>query len=226
MFNQSMIRARFNNYRLSFFIKNDLKRLFLKKPGFLKLLTSFRSNDNLLGSSHRSYFDTEIRSTTKGIMQTTPQASLVTLFFKNALQPRRVRRSTLNHPDVVNNISRVEPNIKRVRFKPGYQRMWRRAREAINFTLGIHARYQGGLTRRLVRLRRVKRLNSLRVEELKLVSTLVNMRLVFDVNSSAHLIESNVVYVNGVVVRNKNLPLFLGDFIQILISLRYYITYR
>jgi hypothetical protein len=83
-----------------------------------------------------------------------------------------------------------------------------------------------GLTRRLIRMRRMRKVNSIRVEELKLRSVLLNMRLVFDLNSSSHLLHSESVYVNGVTTANSNLPLFLGDFIQLIVTLRYYITYR
>jgi len=44
---QNLLRARFHKHRLSFFYKNELKRVFLKKPGLLRLISSFKEDDSL-----------------------------------------------------------------------------------------------------------------------------------------------------------------------------------
>jgi hypothetical protein len=75
-------------------------------------------------------------------------------------------------------------------------------------------------------MRRIKRIASARAAELQLSTLICNMRLVFDKSSSCNLIASGGLSVNGNITTNPNMLLFLGDFIQTIINLRYYITYR
>ena len=49
---QSMIKARIHKHRLSFFYDTELKRVFLKKPGLLRLLSSFKESDSLINKDH------------------------------------------------------------------------------------------------------------------------------------------------------------------------------
>ena len=49
---QSMIRARIHKHRLSFFYDTELKRVFLKKPGLLRLLSSFKESDSLINKDY------------------------------------------------------------------------------------------------------------------------------------------------------------------------------
>ena len=62
--------------------------------------------------------------------------------------------------------------------------------------------------------------------ELELSKIITNSRFVFDSSSSDLLIKSNTVFVNGIITNNLRLKLFSGDFIQLLISLKYYIVYK
>jgi hypothetical protein len=45
-------------------------------------------------------------------------------------------------------------------------------------------------------------------------------------SASLLLVQSNTVFVNGVGANNPNLKLFVGDFIQLIVTLRYYIVFR
>ena len=65
-----------------------------------------------------------------------------------------------------------------------------------------------------------------RLYELTLMKLLLNARFVLDLSSSSLMLQNNVVYVNGSLCSNPNLYLFKGDFIQLAVSLKYYIVYR
>jgi len=219
-YDRSMARARIHKHRLSFFIKNDIKRVYLKRPGLLKLLSSFIEDDSLTNMD--LFFNTQWRLDQGN--SRVPNTRLASQFFESSIEPGRYLNQFSTS---LGDGSLAQPlSVKRIRFKPGYQRIWRRAREAINFTLNFNCRYQIGLTKRLMWLRRLKRSNALRLQEVTLQKTLLNAHFVFDLSSSLSLVQSNTVYVNGVNSKNPNLKLFVGDFIQLIVTLRYYIVYR
>ena len=55
---------------------------------------------------------------------------------------------------------------------------------------------------------------------------LVSSRFAFDLTTSSLLVQSNLVFLNGYVVINPNLLVFVGDVLQIIIHLKYYIVHR
>jgi len=77
-----------------------------------------------------------------------------------------------------------------------------------------------------MRVRRLKRADAMKMQELTLQKMLLNAHFVFDMPSSLLLVQSNTVFVNGTISVNPNLKLFTNDFIQLIITLRYYIVYR
>lgn len=116
--------------------------------------------------------------------------------------------------------------MRRVRFKPGYQRLWREARKAINFVLGMQVRYQSKLTKKLMRLRKVGNLDSMKLLEFNLIQILISSRFLFDQNSANELISSGLVSINGHLTQNKCAKVFQGDFLQIIVTLRYYVVHK
>lgn len=66
----------------------------------------------------------------------------------------------------------------------------------------------------------------MRLQELTLRNLLLSAQFIFDFNGSDHLIRSEVVFVNGNCTTNINLNTFVGDFIQLVVHLKYYIVYR
>ena len=75
-------------------------------------------------------------------------------------------------------------------------------------------------------MRRIRFIRRFSIRELILINFLLNSRFIFDIRSSYDLLNSGLVFVNGYNSTNSNLQLFLGDFIQLYITLKYYITYR
>jgi ribosomal protein S4 len=62
--------------------------------------------------------------------------------------------------------------------------------------------------------------------DLKLKNLLIRSRFVFDSNTALSLLESKLVYVNGHLVTNPSLLLFMGDVIQIIVQFKFYVVYR
>jgi hypothetical protein len=222
---RSMVIARASKHRLSFFEKNDLKRIYLKKPGFLKLVKSFFASDSLVDTHYTIFNHLMAPGLGLGCRSTNIANQYLGKSPRTSKRAQEVLRSS---PGGGTGPERIYPilSIRRVRFRPGYQRLWRQARSAINYTLGYNCRYQVGLTKRLARVRRSN--NYLRglARDVTLVNVLIYSQFVFDVPTSKHLLQSSLVYVNGSSTSNQSLTLFVGDFVQLEVNLRYYITYR
>ena len=221
-----MTKSRINSHRYSFFYKNDLKRIYIRKPGLLKLISSFQNNLTLSDSENPfqyRFLKTALEHKNQPAHFKT--MSVANQFFYNSIdhyRPLSFYQGIWNDTES----SGSEFVIKRIRFKPGYQRIWRNARSALNYTLGFNCRYQVGLTKRLVRLKKIRRKDSMKLQELRLSNVLMSSQFTFDTHSTKQLILSGVVFVNGNNVRNANFNTFVGDFIQLVVNLRYYVIYR
>jgi predicted rRNA methylase YqxC with S4 and FtsJ domains len=78
----------------------------------------------------------------------------------------------------------------------------------------------------LVKFFRLNRLLLLKYNELKLNSILTATSLVPDRENASLLISNNLVFVNGSLVRNPTFLIFKNDFLQLLISVKYYILFK
>lgn len=116
--------------------------------------------------------------------------------------------------------------IRRIRFKPGYGRIWRAARKSIREILNIHAKYQYRLTPKLQRLYFKVRQQSLPKRYLTLEYSLMASHLSSDMWSTSEMLSNYLVFLNGVSCVNVNTQLFLGDLVQLLVSLKFYIGLR
>ena len=223
----SYVKSTLNRFRYSFFFKKDLKRYLLKKPGRLKLLTStslftnYKNRDNKPFLTRTSSNWTNL-SVNKDSLYLTPSVnSLLTSQnpFFSYKYPRR-------HDTTLNTFFKKEVRIKRIKFKPGYSRIWRSAREALNTALNLNIRYQYRLTRHLNRIQRLTKQTQAYIFDLTLKNILLNSHFVRDHSSSLLMISHGLVFVNGTQTFNPNLNLFQNDFIQIIVSLKYYIVLR
>ena len=116
--------------------------------------------------------------------------------------------------------------VKRIRFKPGYSRLWREARSSLNQVLDLRFRYQHRLTTYLSRFAQLSSSVQNKLLDLKLKNLLIQSRFVFDSNTALELLNNKLIYVNGHVVMNPNLLLFIGDVVQIIIQFKFYVVYR
>ena len=118
-----------------------------------------------------------------------------------------------------------EPRITRIRFKPGYGRIWRNARRSIQEIVNVYAKYQYRLTPRIQRLyfatRRMTSPNYLTLEY-----SLMATQFSFDKWFTKDFLVNNLVFLNGVVCSNPRTVLFIGDLIQLLVNFKFYVTRR
>ena len=117
-------------------------------------------------------------------------------------------------------------NIKRVKFKPGYMNLWREARVVLKSSLMLKTRYQYKLTNYLSKYKKFINFKTFLFMEMRLFNILIKSRLFNDGSTINLFLKNNLIYVNGFTCSNPNLQLFSGDFVQLIINLKYYILYR
>lgn len=105
--------------------------------------------------------------------------------------------------------------IKRVRFKPGYQTIWRSARRNLQTLLLKKFEYQKKLTKFLVRHYKLSHSNFEVQALLTLQKCLLASKLVPDTAMVIFLITKNSVYLNSLSPINEKTLVFKGDFIQL-----------
>jgi hypothetical protein len=87
-------------------------------------------------------------------------------------------------------------------------------------------RYQYKLTSYLAKYNKFVKIKTFLMFELQLSNILLKTRLLPDANSTNLFIDNCLVFVNGIVCNNPNFQTFVGDFVQLIISLKYYILYK
>jgi hypothetical protein len=118
-----------------------------------------------------------------------------------------------------------EVRISRVRFKPGYQRIWRESRQALKDLLGVKFFYQKQLTSYIVRFSRKKPKNFIG-EELTLSKLLIYSRLIPDYSTFTLFFNKDLFFINGKSPIYKDVSCVVNDFIQLVISKWYYVFSR
>lgn len=99
-------------------------------------------------------------------------------------------------------------------------------RAALQESLNLSFRYQHRLTSYLPRFYKLTKFQSLYALEMRLSSILIYANLVPDYEFSKYFIENNLVYVNGYCYTQPGALIVLNDFIQLIVSLKYYIANR
>lgn len=218
------ITSKINKYRYSFFYKNDIKKLYLQKPGKLKLVSSLLNQKQFFNNNYIQFNTFGIpHNSITGLMQIPGENTIAGSHYTQILSPLSADEY------FVEDVSTEYPKnnkIKRIRFKPGYSRIWRRAREAINYTLRLNVRYQYRLSRRLHRLKFTATNFAIKLTDWNLNQLILNSRFAYDLPTSTLLIKSHFVFINGSATDNPNLILYVGDFIQLIVSLKFYIISR
>ena len=129
------------------------------------------------------------------------------------LLPRRVRNSAINR-------------IRRIRFKPGYGRIWRAARVSVKDILGINTRYQYRLTPILQKQYFQSRNEKIENLAFTFGYALLSAKFANDTWVLNSLLANNNAFLNGVPCSNKNTRIFQNDFIQLIVNLKFYISLR
>jgi hypothetical protein len=104
--------------------------------------------------------------------------------------------------------------------------LWRNARVVLKKILNLNFKYQHKLTKYLVKFVKFVKFKVLLLNELSLENILLKSRILPDKAYIVFFIEKGLIYLNGSNCYNRNLSLFIGDWIQMIVNLKYYITYK
>ena len=116
----------------------------------------------------------------------------------------------------------INTRLTHIRFKPGYARQWRTFRNEFKEVFTLPNRYQYRLTRYLVSLSAAQRLHQRTNQTLLLKHSLVESKLAPTLETSVQYITKGLTFLNGSLSSNPNLHLTQHDFIQLVVSLKYY----
>ena len=122
--------------------------------------------------------------------------------------------------------SNLDIKIHRIKFKPGYQRVWREARSSFKDLMGIKFLYQHQLTKFIHLFLKKTNQKSLLSQEMTLDKILIYSRIVPDYTTFMSFFNSDIIYINGKKPIKRDLNCVLNDFIQVVVSKWYYIFYR
>ena len=92
--------------------------------------------------------------------------------------------------------------------------------------MNLSFRYQHRLTSYLPRFYKLSKFQSLYALEMRLNSILIYTNLVPDYEFSTYFIDNRLVYINGYCATRPEALIVLNDFIQFIVSLKYYIAKR
>ena len=117
-------------------------------------------------------------------------------------------------------------HVRRLKFKPGYSRLWRESRSDIQEILEMRIKYQNRLTLRLHQLYRQQGTNLFTRSTVTVFFSLLGSQFSMDMWSTLELLKSELIYVNGKVCTNLYLHLFLHDLVQVIINIKFYFLTR
>ncbi len=120
----------------------------------------------------------------------------------------------------------AEVRIPRVRFKPGYQRIWRQVRSALKVALNVKFQYQQQLTKYLTKFYHLSNQYLLSYSESTLDKIIIYSQLLPDISTTELFSTQGFIYLNGTVTLTTNTILIKNDFVQLVVSLWYYIINR
>lgn len=108
--------------------------------------------------------------------------------------------------------------IQRIRFKPGYQRIWRQARTAIKEALKLRYVYQYRLTRYLMRFSRKLNGYFVHFSEFSIERMVMYSKLLPDTLTLNLFLTHRLLYLNGRYIPTTTSRVYVNDIIQVLIS--------
>ena len=108
--------------------------------------------------------------------------------------------------------------LPRVKFKPGYQRIWRQSRKAIADSIGLKYIYQKQMTKYMNRLSRKVNNYTLSLSENSLDKAILYSRLLPDMKTTKEFLGLGLIHLNGWKIKSLSNFVLPGDFIQLTIS--------
>ena len=119
-----------------------------------------------------------------------------------------------------------EVKLARVRFKPGYQKLWRSARSALRESLNLQFQYQKRLTKYISRYYTQVNRYLFASSETSAQNIILYSLLLPDYNSTISFFHKGFFFLNGRSLVSLKQLILPNDFIQIIVSVWYYIAYR
>ena len=226
---------------LKFNFKLNYDRSFRIKKIFYSFLRPNEYKKSILESRKKFLFNkiVSLSKINKNLFKRliTKQTNLITFFKKNNLQNNIFMQDSLFLSEKINlyssklkndstNKPRNELRIPRVRFKPGYQRLWRNFRLALAELLNFKFIYQQQLTKYLMRFYRKLNQSYFSFNENNVQKVLIYSRLVPDLSTFNLFFNNKLIFVNNTPLINSRLFIYKNDFIQLEISNWYYIFSR
>lgn len=121
---------------------------------------------------------------------------------------------------------KVSVKVPRIRFKPGYGRIWRTARRAVQEFLGVSIRYQYRLTPKIQNIYMAARNSSPANLSFNVGTALLSAKLAPDNWFLTELLNSKTLFLNGINCLSSSTRLFVNDFIQLIVNIKFYITLK
>jgi hypothetical protein len=104
--------------------------------------------------------------------------------------------------------------------------LWREAREVLKVSLNLKIKYQFRLTRYLFRYYKFIKFKTFIVLEFRLLNILIKSKFFPDYGLTLLFFNNTSIFVNGSFCFNPNFQLFVGDFVQLIISFKYYVLHK
>jgi hypothetical protein len=120
----------------------------------------------------------------------------------------------------------IEFKISRIKFNPGYQRLWREYRLALADAIRFRYIYQKQLTRYLAKFYECIKSYNILALEYKIWKIIIYSRLLPDIHSIKDFISNSLIFLNGKVLKNENCIIAVNDIVQLNVSVWYYIYYK
>jgi hypothetical protein len=206
-------------HKYSFLRPNQAKKIHLRRKTLIvlyQLLDNLKYNISPLGEFNYEYFPLTYLQNFKKSYN-----NLV-----NQKLPPSLKPNLTTHLDTFQTSHIFEVKLPRIKFKPGYSRLWREARVALKDSISVKFLYQQQLTKYIHRFYRKTLLNQSTSQELTFDKVLIYSRLVPDYTSFIAFFRSNAFFVNGRLPTSPQLNCVVNDFIQLVVSKWYYIFFR
>ena len=117
----------------------------------------------------------------------------------------------------------LEVRIPRLRFKPGYQRLWREYRAALADALRFRYIYQKQFTKFINTFTRNLKTYNLMIFECKAWKIILYSKLLPDIRVIDNFVSERLIYLNGRYLSTTDQNILVDDIIQIRISVWYYL---
>jgi hypothetical protein len=224
---------RFNKKIYSFLFPNEVKNKLLRKKKKIKYHSAvFKLRNRLRYNKFFSYKAINRNYRNFLLIQSDLKVTKLSYAFSNLVRglAPEVKIGYRNAQDNVadeeyfynkglsSSFKRMEVHIPRIRFRPGYQRIWRQARSAIKESLGLRFVYQRQLTKYMMRFSRLSRLYFLGENVARVDRVIIYSHLLPNMPAIDTFLEQAMIHINGRVLKNLRGLVYKDDFIQLAVS--------